>query len=58
MEQLKCPECPDEVLIRRLGNVLVCASCDLQFIERSKVNNPLGDEVVLVLPGDENGRDN
>jgi len=50
MEQLKCPECPDEVLIRRLGNVLVCANCDLQFIERSKVNNPLGDEVVIVLP--------
>lgn len=32
-ETYKCPRCPDEALLKRLG-ILICANCDFQLPER------------------------
>ena len=49
METLKCPECVDEELVRRVGNLLICQSCDLTFVERANVNNMLDGAVIRIL---------
>jgi ribosomal protein S27AE len=56
VEKLNCPRCPDEELLRALGNLLVCGSCDRTFVERSTVNISVGTVEIISDrdPGDEN----
>lgn len=55
-ETINCPRCPDEVLIRALGNLLVCGACDRVFIESHNVNNFAGQKVEVLDVRNEYGR--
>ena len=46
----KLPDCPrcDEELVKALGNLMVCGSCDRTFIERSNVNEFLKGKVEVI----------
>lgn len=37
----KCPKDQTE-LVKALGNLLVCPYCDIVYIEKENVNNPVG----------------
>jgi hypothetical protein len=32
----KCPRCIDEKLVKTLGNILVCPSCEIQVVIKSE----------------------
>lgn len=52
METLpNCPRCVDEALIKAMGNLLVCGSCEATFVEEKNVNQWLP-KPVEVLPED------
>lgn len=42
MEEYKCPHCVDERLVKSIGNLLVCPSCDVVFVEEGHTNDPVG----------------
>lgn len=41
LEAYNCPRCIDEVLIRKLGNLLVCPNCDINFITPKSNPEPI-----------------
>jgi hypothetical protein len=47
--EFDCPRCIDERLIKALGNLLVCPSCDVVFVESKFVNHWLPNQI-QVLP--------
>lgn len=51
-EVYKCPRCIDETLIRFIGNLLICGSCDAIFVEPQNINHLVTAEVLTIEPKD------